>query len=79
MINADKIIAQVGHTAVSLDDALRALCLQYAGRRITIDVFTYTYEALLCRAAGLTKSQVDEIIADAVRRNSPYRQDGKKE
>lgn len=71
MINADKIIAQVGHTAVSLDDALRALCLQYANRRITIDVFADTYEALLCRAAGLTVSQVDDIIADAVRRNPP--------
>lgn len=71
MINADKIIAQVGSTAVSLDDALRALCLQYANQRISIDVFTDTYEALLCRAAGLTVSQVDDIVADAVRRNPP--------
>ena len=71
MINADKIIAQVGRTAVSLDDALRALCLQYANRRISIDVFADTYEALLCRAAGLTTSQVDDTIADAVRRHPP--------
>lgn len=71
MINADKIIAHVGRTAISLDDALRALCLQYANRRISIDVFADTYEALLCRAAGLTVSQVDEIIADAVRRHPP--------